>query len=116
VGPAEQHDPTLVAPFESVLDLTWLPDPTKLGLAAKLASIVFHKGSNTLICKNTAKECPSPRLQLGTRIYSQCPKAWQTPRQVFVAWGLGQAHVVALMLWLVSSSARCRQLELINYN
>jgi len=64
LGPAEQHDPTFVAPFESVLDLTWLPDPTKLGPAAKQAPIIFRKGSNTLsrnFCqKNTAKECPPP--------------------------------------------------------
>jgi len=120
LGHVEQHDPTLVTPFESVLDLTWLPDPTKLGPAAKLALIVFRKGSNTLSCnfcqKNTAKECPPPGLKLGTRICPQCPKAWQTPRQVFVAWGRGQARVVAPTLWLVSSCARCRQLELINYN
>jgi len=66
LGLAKQHYSTLVAPFESVLDLTWLPDPTTLGPAAKPAPIVFRKKGNTLsrnFCQKTQQsDAPPPRL------------------------------------------------------
>jgi len=42
----EQHDPTLLAPFGSVLGLAWHPDPTTLGPAAKLDPIAFDRECN----------------------------------------------------------------------
>jgi len=55
LGLAKQNDSTLVAPFESVLDLTWQPDP-----------IVFCKKGNTLsrnFCQKTQqRNAPPPGL------------------------------------------------------
>jgi len=58
LGLAKQHYSTLVAPFESVLDLTWLPDPTTLGPAAKPAPKVFRKKGTVIFAKKHSRVMP----------------------------------------------------------
>jgi len=55
LGPAGQHDPSLAAPFGSVLGLASLPDPTTLCLATRTTTIAFGRGDNALSCNSCQK-------------------------------------------------------------
>jgi len=55
LGPVGQHDPSLAAPFGSVLGLALLPDLTTFCLATRTTTIAFGRGDNAFSCNSCQK-------------------------------------------------------------